>query len=169
MKHCEIHFSIDSSSTASSSINNDHIKSSILVNHPTTKKKHSNGIEAHYKSLNIVANHQQISKNISNDDKNNFLSEKSPTSCETSQTITNHHRSHPPIAGNILTKNVSHSIADLSISSNSHKVSSTVNRLPTFHSKLDHCHIESSKKIPLSQSFDWGMLAITNTNLILLD
>jgi len=47
-------------------------------------------------------------------------------------------------------------------------MSLTTPRLPTFQSKLDNCNVESYKKIPLSQSFDWGMLAITNTDLILL-
>jgi hypothetical protein len=47
-------------------------------------------------------------------------------------------------------------------------MSLTTARLPIFQSKLDNCNVESYKKIPLSQSFDWGMLAITNTDLILL-
>ena len=38
----------------------------------------------------------------------------------------------------------------------------------SFLSKLDTCNNESYKKIPLSQSHDWGMLAITNKDLILL-
>jgi hypothetical protein len=49
-----------------------------------------------------------------------------------------------------------------------HKISSATIRLPSFQSKLDNCNNESYKKLPLSQSFDWGMLAITNTDLILL-
>jgi hypothetical protein len=121
--------SLDSSSTASSSINNDPVK----VSTPTIKK-HSNGLG------NLSLNEQQ------------------------SSSITNDH-SH---AGNCLAKTVSHSIADLSLSSHHYKTSSTNNRLSTFQSKLDNYNIESYKKIPLSQSFDWGMLAITNTDLILL-
>jgi len=42
------------------------------------------------------------------------------------------------------------------------------NRSTLFQSKLDNYNNESYKKIPLSQSYDWGMLAITNTDLILL-
>lgn len=54
-------------------------------------------------------------------------------------------------------------MADLSLSMHSNKT-----RLPTFASKLDHYNSESLKKIPLSQNYDWGMLAITNTDLILI-
>jgi hypothetical protein len=72
------------------------------------------------------------------------------------------------MTANLLPKTVSNSIADLSLSSNNHKNSPAAIRLPTFQSKLDNCNAESYKKIPLSQSFDWGMLAITNTDLILL-
>jgi len=128
-------------------------------------KKHSNGLGNHYKSLNTVAHHhhhQQSSANISNDNNNSLV--------EQQEIATNHHshRSHPPVSGNLLPKTVSNSIADLSLSSTNHKISSTTIRLPTFQSKLDNSNVESYKKIPLSQSFDWGMLAITNTDLILL-
>lgn len=54
-------------------------------------------------------------------------------------------------------------MADLSLSMHSNKT-----RLASFPSKLDHYNSDSFKKIPLSQSYDWGMLAITNTDLILL-
>jgi hypothetical protein len=83
--------------------------------------------------------------------------------------MTNNHSHHPhaSISGNLLAKTVSNSVADL-LSSHHQKISLTTNRLPTFQSKLDNCNTESYKKIPLSQSFDWGMLAITNTDLILL-
>jgi hypothetical protein len=73
------------------------------------------------------------------------------------------HRSHPPISNNALGKTISSSIADLSLS-----INNTKTRLASFQSKLDHYNSESYKKIPLSQSYDWGMLAITNTDLILL-
>jgi hypothetical protein len=128
-------------------------------------KKHSNGLGNHYKSLNtVVHHHQQPSPNISNDNNNSLVEQQQQ------EIATNHHshRSHPPVSGNLLPKTVSNSIADLSLSSNNHKISSTTIRLSTFQSKLDNCNIESYKKIPLSQSFDWGMLAITNTDLILL-
>jgi hypothetical protein len=132
-------------------------------------KKHSNGLANHYKSLNTVAHHQQSSKNNFNDNNNNnnnSLAEQQQTP-SSPQIITNH-RSHPSVSGNLLPKTVSNSIADLSLSSHNHKMSSTTVRLPIFQSKLDNCNVESYKKIPLSQSFDWGMLAITNTDLILL-
>jgi hypothetical protein len=128
-------------------------------------KKHSNGLGNHYKSLNtVVHHHQQPSPNISNDNNNSLVEQQQQ------EIATNHHshRSHPPVSGNLLPKTVSNSIADLSLSSNNHKISSTTIRLSTFQSKLDNCNVESYKKIPLSQSFDWGMLAITNTDLILL-
>ena len=76
------------------------------------------------------------------------------------------HRSHPPVS---LSKPISNSIADLSLSMHNPKLSSASIRLgPSFQSKLDHYNNEFYKKIPLSQSYDWGMLAITNTDLILL-
>jgi hypothetical protein len=108
-----------------------------------------------------MAHDPQSSTNISNDNN-----EQEQTAAS-SPIITNH-RSHPPVVGNLLPKTISNSIADLSLSSNNQKISSNIVRLSTFQSKLDNCNIESYKKIPLSQSFDWGMLAITNTDLILL-
>ena len=64
---------------------------------------------------------------------------------------------------------MSNSIADLSLSLNSSKLSSVLNRLSTsFHSKLDNSNTEFHKKIPLAQSYDWGILAVTKTDLILL-
>ena len=54
-------------------------------------------------------------------------------------------------------------MADLSLSIHSNKT-----RLTSFPSKLDQYNSESFKKIPLSQSYDWGMLAITNTDVLLL-
>ena len=156
----------DSSSTASSSTANDHVKLSASTDGRVIKK-HSNGMGSRYKSLNTVMHHQQTSKNISTESKNNLLLEHQQAARASPQMSTNN-RSHPPVSGNILTKNVSNSTADLSISTNNYKISSASIRLPTFQSKLDHYNVESSKKIPLSQSFDWGILAITNTNLILL-
>lgn len=67
-----------------------------------------------------------------------------------------------------MSKTMSNSVADLSLSMHNQKISSTNIRLSTFQSKLDQCCLEAYKKIPLSQSFDWGILAITNTDLILL-
>ena len=165
--HCSVFFSlylniyVDSSSTASSSTNYDPVKTSTPINGRTIKK-HSNGLANHYKSLNIVAHHQQPSTSISNDNNHHSLIDQQPT------TSPSNHRSHPPVSGNLLPKTVSNSIADLSLSSHHQKMSPTTVRLPTFQSKLDNCNTESYKKIPLSQSFDWGMLAITNTDLILL-
>lgn len=78
------------------------------------------------------------------------------------------HRSHPSVTGTLPPKTISSSIADLSLSTYHQKSSATSIRVPTFQSKLDNCTIESYKKIPLSQSFDWGMLAITNNDQILL-
>ena len=68
-------------------------------------------------------------------------------------------RVHAPLPN----KTISNSMADLSLSMHSNKT-----RLPTFASKLDYYNGESFKKIPLSQNYDWGMLAITNTDLILI-
>ena len=73
------------------------------------------------------------------------------------------HRVHPPLSNNALGKTISNSMADLSLSIHSNKT-----RLTSFPSKLDQYNSESFKKIPLSQSYDWGMLAITNTDLLLL-
>jgi hypothetical protein len=84
-----------------------------------------------------------------------------------SRTI-NNHRSHPPISNNSLSKPISNSIADLSLAIHNSKISSATIRLSSFQSKLDNYNHEFYKKIPLTQNYDWGMLAITNTNLILL-
>ncbi|CAF1427200.1 unnamed protein product [Rotaria sordida] len=157
---------LDDSCSTASSTNNDHIKISMPTNGRIIKTN-SNGIGNHYKSLNAIPHHHQTSKNLSNDNKNDTLYEQQQTTRPSSSTNTNH-RSHPPVSGNSLAKTVSNSIADLSIATHNPKISSTTIRTATFQSKLDNCNIESCKKIPLSQSFDWGMLAITNTNLILL-
>lgn len=124
-------------------------------------KRHSNGSANHYKSLGTVAHHQQSLNNHSSNEQ-----QQAPLS----PAIPNHqsHRSHSSISANLLPKNISNSIADLSLPSHHQKLSTPAIRLPTFQSKLDNCNSESYKKIPLSQSFDWGMLAITNTDLILL-
>ncbi|CAM4880571.1 unnamed protein product [Rotaria socialis] len=156
----------DASSTASSSVNNDHVKISTPTNSRAIKT-HSNGIANHYKSLNIISTHQPTLKNLSNDNTNDSLLENQQTT-RPSPTIITNHRAHPVASANLLAKTVSSSIADLSISTHTHKMSPTTIRAPTFQSKLDNCNIEACKKIPLSQSFDWGMLAVTNTNLILL-
>jgi hypothetical protein len=130
----------DSTSSASSSSNNEPITK---PKNTRTIKKHSNGKGNHYKSLNTLANH---STNGTNSARMNV-----------------NHRPHPPISNNSLGKPISNSIADLTLS-----MHNTKTRLSSFQSKLDHYNSESYKKIPLSQSYDWGMLAITNTDLILL-
>lgn len=108
----------------------------------------------HYRSLNTVVQHQQPPNNI-----------HSPLSARLNVT----HRAHPPVSGSsLLLKTTSNSIADLSLSMHQQKISSATIRLSSFQSKLDQCNADSYKKVPLSQSFDWGMLAITNANLILL-
>lgn len=62
-----------------------------------------------------------------------------------------------------INKTISNSVADLSLSTHQPKT-----RLSTFQSKLDNYNNEFYKKIPLGQNYDWGMLAMTNTDLILL-
>ncbi|CAF1156590.1 unnamed protein product [Adineta steineri] len=172
------HQTDDSSSAASSTINNDHVKASISTNDRAIKK-HSNGQGNHYKSLNTIGlqqqqQQQQASTNSSDDTNNNSIIEQQvpqqTSTSSSSNTTSNHHahRVHPPSSANLLPKTVSNSMADLSLVTQNQKMSLTPTRLPTFQSKLDNCNIESYKKIPLSQSFDWGMLAITNTDLILL-
>lgn len=158
-------FFLDSSSTASSSTNNDPIKTSSSINNRKIKN-HSNGLANNHKPTNRTYD-EQLTSNISNDTKLKVSVDHQPTMSTHPQMI-NNHRSHPPVSGNnLLTKTVSNSIADLSLSTHN-KMSSAAIRLPTFHSRIDNIHMESYKKIPLSQSFDWGMLAITNTDLILL-
>jgi hypothetical protein len=157
-----IYISIDSSSTASSSTNNEPVKISKSTNGRAIKK-HSNDLENHYKIQNTITDHQQKSPNTCNDITKNSSSDQ-----QSSPQIIVNHRSHPPVSGNLLPKTVSNSTADLSLSTHNSKMSSTILRLPSFQSKLDNCNNESYKKLPLSQSFDWGMLAITNTDLILL-
>ena len=116
--------------------------------------------------------HQQVLPNITDDTAVHPVSDQTPTSPATpsSHIPTHHHvhRSHPSSTGSMLPKTVSSSMADLSLSSHSHKMTTASTRPSTFQSKLDNCSLESYKKIPLSQSFDWGMLAVTNTDLILL-
>lgn len=141
--------SSDSSSTASSSINNDHIKVSTPKNGRANKK--------HSKPSNAVARHHSITEQ--------------QRQTASSPTIPQPSRPHPSMSSALLPKTVSCSIADLSLSSHHQKTSAAAAasvRFPTFQSKLDISTVETYKKIPLSQSFDWGMLAITNTDLILL-
>lgn len=138
--------SSDSSSTTSSSTNNDHVKVSTPKN-GRAMKKHANGSRNHSKSSNIAEQQRQATA---------------------SPVVSSSHRSQTAVSGTLLPKTVSCSIADLSLSTHHSKSSAASIRLPTFQSKLDNSTIESYKKIPLSQSFDWGMLAITNTDLILL-
>lgn len=127
-------------------------------------RKHSNHLANHYKSLNILSDQSQLSVNVSNDFHAHPLVEDE---CKSSSPLPNlvNHRS---TVGHLPSKTVSSSIADLSLSTHSPKISSTTIRLASFQSKLDSCHMESYKKIPLSQSFDWGILAVTNNDLILL-
>ncbi|CAF1318160.1 unnamed protein product [Adineta ricciae] len=160
----------DSSSTASSSTNNEHPKASISTNDRAIKK-HSNGQGNTYKTVNS-AGHQQVLPNIIDDTTVHPVSDQAlaPPTTSSSHIPTHHHvhRSHPSSTGSLLPKTVSSSMADLSLSSHSHKMTTASTRSSTFQSKLDNCSLESYKKIPLSQSFDWGMLAVTNTDLILL-
>jgi hypothetical protein len=149
--HC---FDLDSSSTASSTVINDTIKISPLNTHRATKK--------HYKSLNTLSDHQHATLNINNDHPFDV-----PILEDESKPI-QQHRSSTAITSSLLQKGVSNSIADLSSAGQNHKVSSATIRLSSFQSKLDQCFLESYKKVPLSQSFDWGILAVTNTDLILL-
>jgi hypothetical protein len=144
------HFSLDSTSSASSSSNNEPVNKTKTSKNIRTIKKHCNGKATHYKSLNTLAHHSTNGIN-------------SHPSSSSSPRITVNHRSHPPISNNSLSKTISNSIADLSLS-----IQNSKNRSLLFQSKLDHYNNESYKKIPLSQNYDWGMLAITNTDLILL-
>ena len=131
-------------------------------------KKHSNHhLSNHYKSLNTLIDHSNSAINISNDLHPHSLFEEERQTNTPLPNI-NNHRPHSSVPGNSLGKTVSSSIADLSLATQNQKISSATIRLSSFQSKLDHCHSESYKKIPLSQSFDWGILAITNTDLILL-
>jgi len=160
-----VSFHIDSTSSTSSSSNNVPVKTSTSTNGRIIQK-HLNSKVKHYKSLNTLAQ-QNHSINTSNGSNHHNLSlDHQPSSMR----VVGNHRSHPPVANNILLKTISNSIADLSLSMHHSKMSSTINRLPSssFPSKLDNCNNESYKKIPLSQSYDWGMLAVTNTDLILL-
>ncbi|CAF4695918.1 unnamed protein product, partial [Rotaria socialis] len=101
----------DASSTASSSVNNDHVKISTPTNSRAIKT-HSNGIANHYKSLNIISTHQPTLKNLSNDNTNDSLLENQQTT-RPSPTIITNHRAHPVASANLLAKTVSSSIADL--------------------------------------------------------
>lgn len=151
---------LDSTSSTSSSSNNEPIKTSTPTNGRGIKK-HVNSKGNHYKSLNILAQHQHHT--IHGSTGNAIHQSSSP------RITANQQRSQTPSCNTVMSKNMSNSIADLSLSLNSSKLSSTLNRLSTtFHSKLDTCNNEFHKKIPLSQSYDWGILAITNTDLILL-
>ncbi|CAF0873500.1 unnamed protein product [Adineta steineri] len=159
----------DSTSSTSSSSNNEPVKTSLPTNGRAVKK-HLNSKGNHYKSLNTLAQHHHSlnSSNGINPHRNH-----SPQHQPSSPRIINHNRSHGPASSNnnnLLSKTMSNSIADLSSSLNNSKLSSTINRLTTslFQSKLDNCHNDFHKKIPLSQSYDWGILAVTNTDLILL-
>ncbi|CAF0790421.1 unnamed protein product [Rotaria sp. Silwood1] len=156
----------DSTSSASSSSNNEPVKPS-TPNPSRGLKKNSNGIGNHYKSLNTLT-HQHHSTNTSNGSTHHSISLEHQQQQSSSPRITGNHRSRPPVSNHSLSKVISNSVADLSLSMNNSKLSSTTIRASTFQSKLDYCNNESYKKIPLSQSYDWGILAITNTDLILL-
>ncbi|UJR16019.1 hypothetical protein I4U23_002933 [Adineta vaga] len=150
----------DSTSSTSSSSNNEPVKTSTPANGRGIKK-HVNSKGNHYKSLNILAQNQHHSIHVSNG--NTIHQASSP------RVTANQQRSQTPSCNTIMSKTMSNSIADLSLSLNSAKLSSTLNRLSTtFHSKLDTCNNEFHKKIPLAQSYDWGILAVTNNDLILL-
>ncbi|CAF0831155.1 unnamed protein product [Rotaria sordida] len=156
----------NSTSSASSSSNNELVKPS-TSNHNRTLKKNSNGMGNHYKSLNALT-HQHHSTNISNSSTHHNISLEHQHQQSSSPRIITNHRSHPPVSNHSLSKPISNSIADLSSSIHNSKISTTTIRMSTFQSKLDHCNNESFKKISLSQSYDWGILAITNSDLILL-
>jgi hypothetical protein len=132
-------------------------------------KKHVNQLaQHHYKSLNTLANHTQTSANINNDLRRSPIADDEQKMLVPLPNLANHRSHSSSMASHLLSKNVSNSVADLSLSTSHSKVSSATIRLSSVQSKLDQCHFESYKKIPLSQSFDWGILAITNTDLILL-
>ncbi|CAF3330836.1 unnamed protein product [Rotaria socialis] len=159
----------DSTSSASSSSNNEPVQP-LTSNHGRILKKKPTIIGNHYKSLNTLANHHHHSTNTSDNrtHPNDVLEQQQQPLLSSPRTTINH-RSHPPVSNHSLSKTISNSIADLSLSTNNNsKTCSTPVRVSTFQSKLDYCNNECYKKIPLSQNYDWGMLAITNTDLILM-
>lgn len=164
--------SIDSTSSASSSSNNEPPKSSIS-NHSRSLKKHSTGPANHYKSLNTLTpnhhhnNHRSRTINTNNNNNNNNHTAEHKQRSSPTRNAANH-RAHPPKSNHLLSKPISSSVADLSLSLSNTKMSSSAIRVSTFPSKLDYCNNECYKKIPLAQNYDWGILAITNTDLILL-
>lgn len=152
---------VDSTSSASSSTHHEPVK----IAKPTATRSRKKG--NHYRSLNTISHHhhsqQQVNANL-----NGSLNGSSVD--QTSSSLITRHRPHPPVSANSLlaSKTSSTSIGDLSISMHQQKISSATIRLSSFQSKIDLWNNEAFKKIPLSQSYDWGMLAITNNDLILL-
>ena len=122
------------------------------ISKPTVNRSRKKG--NHYRSLNTIPHPPLTNESLD----------------QTSTSLTTRHRPHPPVSANSLlaSKTSSNSIGDLSLSMHQQKISSATIRLSSFQSKIDQWNNEAFKKIPLSQSYDWGMLAITNTDLILL-
>lgn len=143
---------LDSTSSASSSTHHEPVKISKQVKDRARSKSN------HYRSMNIIN-----PQNGSNTNGN-------PTSSDSTTTRrSGQHRAHPPVSINgLLPKTTSNSLVDLSTSVQQSKVSTSTIRLSSLQTKLDICHNEAYKKIPLAQSYDWGILAITNNDLILL-
>ncbi|CAF1455274.1 unnamed protein product [Adineta ricciae] len=164
----------DSTSSTSSSSNNEPVKTSTPTNGRGIKK-HMNSKGNHYKSLNTLAqhhhhlhHHQPHSIHASNGNSLHHAHSPQHQPSSPRASITQQ-RSQTPGCTPTAPKTMSNSIADLSLSLNSSKLSSVLNRLSTsFHSKLDNSNNEFHKKIPLAQSYDWGILAVTKTDLILL-
>ena len=145
-------FDLDSTSSASSSTHHEPVKIPKPLADRTRKKGN------HYRSLNTVATQNTLNDSTTHSVQDSNASRRNRT-----------HRAHPPVSANgLLTRATSNSLADLSLTMNQSKISSATIRLSSFQSKLDYCNTEAYKKIPLAQSYDWGMLAITNTDLILL-
>lgn len=129
-------------------------------------KKHSNHPANHYKSLNILNEYTSLSATQSIDLNTRSTIDEDFKTDHNLPNI-NNHRVQTGINVNLYGKTVSSSIADLSLVGHHSKPISTA-RSSSFQSKIDHYHLESYKKISLSQSFDWGILAVTNNDLILL-
>ncbi|CAF0795383.1 unnamed protein product [Didymodactylos carnosus] len=136
------------------------------VSTPTiTRSKPHNG---HYTSLNSIAN-------IPTTTSNGLSIVTNTTGSQAHFHNTHHIPNNLTTTTSNLPKTISNSVADLTLSSSSSNNSSLLNhkssinsKTNNFLSKLDNCSTEAYKKIPLSQSFEWGILAVTNTDLILL-
>ena len=158
-------FIIDSTSSASSSSNNESVKTSTTQNVQTTKKNSTN-TENQYKSLNALIDQNHL-PNTSNGTTDHNVALKHQNQLSSPRIIINQ-RSHSRYSNHSLSKTTSNSITDLSLSLHNQKLTTTANRRSLFQSKLDYCNNESYKKVSLAQNYDWGILAITNTDLILL-